>query len=91
MRHGDRITIGESEFVFLTGNEDDAGEPPVYLDETPIALTQSVVEPRSDALVATLLRFIDALRNARESHTIREKLLEFVFGICPADRRPSYL
>jgi len=86
LHHGDRIDVGTTELVFLTEASDEISEPAVYFDDTPIDVSQAAAPDRSNVLLDTLLQFSNSLRHARDTSSVREQLLSFVFAISPADR-----
>ena len=93
LEHGDRVRIGDSQFLFLTHD----GDPPsksseVTLDEAKV-LTGPTVQVRLDQAVYQMARDLSALMKVstainavRGLDPLLERLLELLFEVVPAQR-----
>ena len=93
LEHGDRVRIGDSQFLFLTHD----GDPPskssgVTLDEVKV-LTGPTVQVRLDQAVYQMARDLSALMKVstainavRGLDPLLERLLELLFEVVPAQR-----
>jgi transcriptional regulator with PAS, ATPase and Fis domain len=81
--HGDRIRVGDTEFVFAVSE--------AYFQDTPEPDSQPTVITPMSALRMLLLESARALRNLRDTQMVRERLLDLMFSITPAKRAAVYI
>jgi len=93
LEHGDRVRIGDSQFVFLTHEGDAASKSSdVKLDEAQV-LSGSTVQIRFDDAIYQMTRDLSALmkisttiNSIRGLDNLLERLLELLFEVVPAQR-----
>lgn len=93
LEHGDRVRIGDSQFVFLTHEGDATSKSSdVKLDEAKV-MSSSTVQIRFDDAVyqmtrdlSALMKISTAINSIRELDNILERLLELLFDVVPAQR-----
>src|SRR5215218_2650542 len=93
LEHGDRVRIGDSQFVFLTHEGDAASKSSdVKLDEAQV-LSASTVQIRFDDAIYQMTRDLSALmkisttiNSIRGLDNLLERLLELLFEVVPAQR-----
>jgi Nif-specific regulatory protein len=91
LEHGDRIRIGESQFVFLVHDGEPSKSSEVTLDEVQI-VTGPTVQVRLDEAVFQMERNLGALMKVTAINAIRdldpllERLLQLLFEVVPAQR-----
>src|ERR1051325_10104125 len=93
LEHGDRVRIGESQFLFLTHEgEATSKSSDVRLDEAQVA-TGSTVQIRFDDAVylmardlSILLKVSTTINSIRGLDDLLERLLELLFEVVPAQR-----
>jgi transcriptional regulator with GAF, ATPase, and Fis domain len=99
LEHGDTIRVGNSEFVFLLHEEENAGNGAVRLSDIPsesslgtIRVEPLAVSPSFADLVgwmardlATLLRISNIINSIRDSEALQRELLKLIFEVIPAE------
>lgn len=93
LQHGDRLRIGDSQFVFLTGDGDIASRSSeVNLDEARV-LSGPTVQIRVDHAMYMLARDLSVLMKVstsinaiRDLEELLQRLLELLFEVVPAQR-----
>ena len=93
LEHGDRVRIGDSQFVFLTHEGDATSKSSdVKLDESHV-ISSSTVQIRFDEAIYQMTRDLSALmkisttiNSIRGLDNLLERLLELLFEVVPARR-----
>lgn len=93
LEHGDRVRIGDSQFLFLTHDDDAMSKSSdVKLDEEQI-VSGSTVQIRFDHAVylmgrdlSALMKVSTAISSIRTLDDLLERLLELLFEVVPAQR-----
>src|SRR5215213_1101788 len=93
LEHGDRVRIGDSQFVFLTHEGDATSKSSdVRLDEAHV-ISSSTVQIRFDDAIYQMTRDLSALmkisttiNSIRGLDDLLERLLELLFEVVPAER-----
>src|SRR5215217_3678704 len=93
LEHGDRVRIGDSQFVFLTHEGDAASKSSdVKLDEAQV-ISSSTVQIRFDDAIYQMTRDLSALmkisttiNSIRGLDNLLERLLDLLFEVVPAER-----
>ncbi|HKS09353.1 MAG TPA: FHA domain-containing protein, partial [Pyrinomonadaceae bacterium] len=93
LEHGDRVRIGDSQFVFLTQDGDAASKSSeVTIDEVQI-VTGPTVQVRLDEAVyqmeqnlGALMKVSTAINAIRGLDSLLERLLELLYEVVPAQR-----
>jgi len=93
LEHGDRVRIGDSQFVFLTHEGDATSKSSdVRLDEAHV-ISSSTVQIRFDDAIYQMTRDLSALmkisttiNSIRGLDNLLERLLELLFEVVPAQR-----
>lgn len=93
LEHGDRVRIGDSQFVFLTHDGEAASKSSeVTIDEVQI-LTGPTVQVRLDEAayqmernLSALMKVSTAINAIRGLDTLLERLLELLYEVVPAQR-----
>jgi len=93
LEHGDRVRIGDSQFLFLTHEGDAASKSSdVKLDEAHV-ISSSTVQIRFDDAIYQMTRDLSALmkisttiNSIRGLDNLLERLLELLFEVVPAQR-----
>jgi transcriptional regulator with GAF, ATPase, and Fis domain len=98
LRHGDRISIGHSEFVFLTGPEDEAALlKPLLEGNAKAALTTLPLNrkgmPTDDAWIgrmagdlAALFKIANVINSTRDVQALQWDLLALICEVVPAEQ-----
>ena len=94
LEHGDRVRIGDSQFLFLTHDDDAMSKSSnVKLDEAPHVVSGSTVQIRFDHALYLMGRDLSALmkvsttiNSIRGLDDLLERLLELLFEVVPAQR-----
>jgi Nif-specific regulatory protein len=92
LEHGDRVRIGDSQFVFLTQEGDALSKSSeVTIDE--VQVTGATVQVRLDEAIyqmerdlSVLMKFSTAINAIRGLEALLERLLELLFEVVPAQR-----
>ncbi len=77
---------GDTELVFLTGEEEADTESRVYIDDTAFTPPETIVVERAHIRLNKLLDVIGALRSSRDARSVGERVLSTIFQLTPADR-----
>jgi transcriptional regulator with GAF, ATPase, and Fis domain len=99
LEHGDTIRVGNTEFVFLLHEEENAGKGPVRLNDKPSesSLGTIRVEPLAASPsfadqvgwmardLAALLRISNIINSIRDSEVLQRELLQLIFEVIPAE------
>ena len=92
LSHGDRVRIGDSQFLFLLHDGEPTKSSEVTLDEVQI-VTGPTVQVRLDEAVfqmernlSTLMKVSTAINAIRGLDPLLERLLELLFDVVPAQR-----
>jgi transcriptional regulator with GAF, ATPase, and Fis domain len=99
LEHGDTIRVGNSEFVFLLHEEENAGNGAVRLSDilSESSLGTIRVEPLAASPsfadlvgwmardLATLLRISNIINSIRDSEALQRELLKLIFEVIPAE------
>src|SRR5258705_3601393 len=93
LEHGDRVRIGESQFLFLTHEGDTSSmSSQVRLDESDV-LSGSTIQVRFDDALYLMARDLSALMKVsttinaiRGLEDVQKRLLELLFEVVPAER-----
>lgn len=92
LEHGDRVRVGDSQFVFLTREGEASKSSEVTIDEVQI-VTGPTVQVRLDEAVyqmernlGALMKVSTAINAIRGLDALLERLLELLFEVVPAQR-----
>ncbi|HEY0727105.1 MAG TPA: FHA domain-containing protein, partial [Pyrinomonadaceae bacterium] len=92
LEHGDRVRVGDSQFVFLTHEGEASKSSEVTIDEVQI-VTGPTVHVRLDEAVyqmernlGALMKVSTAINAIRGLDALLERLLELLFEVVPAQR-----
>src|ERR1044071_586816 len=93
LEHGDRVRIGESQFLFLTHEGDSMSKSSeVKIEETQV-VSGSTVQIRFDHAIylmgrdlSALMKVSTAITSIRSLDDLLERLLELLFEVVPAQR-----
>src|SRR4030095_3362702 len=94
LNHGDRIRIGDTQFLFLLHEGDVSSHTSnVQLDEDSHSVSGATVEVRFDDALFTMARDLSALMKVsttinaiRGIDELQQRLLELLFEVVPAER-----
>jgi Nif-specific regulatory protein len=92
LKHGDRIRIGDSLFLFLQEEEDSQGSGDVKLDDGTLVAISTVRYRLEDALYAmardlsVFFKTGATINSVRSLKELEKRLLESLFEIVPAER-----
>jgi Nif-specific regulatory protein len=96
IRHGDRIRVGTSEFVFLTGQDDDAQPPGIGTQTTRGMLTAVFLDQRSGLPanpsgigrmardLSAFFKIANLVNSFHDVDTLQHELLALIFEVIPA-------
>ena len=97
LEHGDRVRIGDSQFLFLSHEGEASKSSEVTLDEVQ-AVTGPTIQVRLDEAVYQMARDLSALMKVstainaiRGLDELLERLLELLFEVVPAQRGAIFL
>ena len=93
LEHGDRVRIGDSQFLFLAHEGDAASKSSeVTLDEVQVVTGPTLQIRFDDALyqmardLSALMKVATAINAIRDLHELLQRLLELLFEVVPAQR-----
>ena len=94
LRHGDRVRIGDSQFLFLLHDEDEvmSNSSEVHFDERQIGTALTMQMSFNDAVylmardLSLLMKVSTTINAIRGLEELEKKLLELLFEVVPAQR-----
>ena len=92
LQHGDRIRIGDSQFIFLTHDGDFSASGEVRFDDGPVISGSTLQFKLNDALyvmardLSALMKISTTINAIRGVEQLQKTLLDLVFEVVPAAR-----
>lgn len=94
LRHGDRLRIGDSQFLFLLHDDDEelSNSSEIEFDDRQIASTATMQMSFNDALylmardLSALMKVSTTINAIRGLEELEKKLLELLFEVVPSER-----
>jgi transcriptional regulator with GAF, ATPase, and Fis domain len=92
LQHGDRVRIGDSQFIFLTHDGDFSASGEIRFDEGPVISGSTLQFKFNDALyvmardLSALMKISTTINAIRGVEQLQKTLLDLVFEVVPAAR-----
>lgn len=92
LQHGDRVRIGDSQFIFLTHDGDFTASGEIHFDESPMISGSTLQFKFNDALyvmardLSALMKISTTINAIRGVEELQRTLLDLVFEVVPAAR-----
>jgi Nif-specific regulatory protein len=92
IQHGDRVRIGDSQFIFLTHDGDFSASGEIHFDEGPVISGSTMQFKFNDALyvmardLSALMKISTTINAIRGVEQLQKTLLDLVFEVVPAAR-----
>lgn len=92
LQHGDRVRIGDSQFIFLTHDADFKASGEIHFDDGPVISGSTLQFKFNDALfvmardLSALMKISTTINAIRGVEELQRRLLDLVFEVVPAAR-----
>jgi Nif-specific regulatory protein len=92
LQHGDRVRIGDSQFIFLTHDADFQASGEIHFDDGPVISGSTLQFKFNDAMfvmardLSALMKISTTINAIRGVEELQRRLLDLVFEVVPAAR-----